>query len=389
MPRLRVPGFIGGANPLQSRPFSVEDTINLYVQPGKPGTSRTEDVLLKRWGLTPFAQVNDSPGHFSFFQDGRGFTITGNTFAEVFEGGTVTNRGAITGGSNHYSIVSNGTAGDQLLICDGFDGYVYDLTANTVTQINNTTFPGTGFPYGQALHVEFMDGYGIVLQRGSRKFFISALEDFTSWDPLDVAERSEGSDNLVTCVRNHRELWFPGTKTGEVWYDSGDPLFPFAPVPGVFLEMGATGGISASGGQPMCRFINTVAWLGQNEAGSDVLYLADGYNWTPIATPAFDWWAQALVPANQYERFFLFATQQQGHDFLWVLNPNDASHWTWVYDALTKAWVKWAHWDATQCIWTPHRANSHMFAWGKHLVTSYTDGTIYQLDPENFGDRLI
>lgn len=386
MPRMNVQGFVGGANVLQAPQFSVEDTINLWLQPGAPGTARTEAVMIKRWGLTPFATVTagaGAAGRTCFFQDGIAGAIVGTVFAQIFENGSVTARGTVGASSNNTSIVSNGSAGGQWLICDGVDGYVWTLATNTFVQINNTTFPGTGFPYGKALHVEFMDGYGIVLQRDSRKYFISALEDFTSWDPLDVAERSEGSDNLVTIVRNHRELWLPGTKTGEVWYDSGDALFPFAPVPGVFLEMGASGGISASGGQPMCRYINTVAWLGQNENGSDALYLADGYNWKPIATPAADFFFQTQAT---YEHFFFFASQQQGHDFLWVLNPE--SQWTWVYDALTKTWQKWAHWNSATYLWEPHRANSHMFAWGKHLVTNYKNGTIYQLDPAAYGDSL-
>src|SRR5215469_18794550 len=112
---------------------------------------------------------------------------------------------------------------------------------------------------------EFMDGYFLVLINNSRAFQISALEDGTSWDPLDVGERSEGSDNVQAMKRNHREIWFMGTKTTEVWYDSGDPDFPFAPIQGVFIEQGCAGS-----GFTLQRLDNTLIWCGLNEDGQGV-----------------------------------------------------------------------------------------------------------------------
>ena len=72
----------------------------------------------------------------------------------------------------------------------------------------------------------------------SRTFAFSDLEDGTVWAALDVNERSEASDNIVAMVRSHREIWLLGSQTSEVWFDQGDPLNPFAPIQGVFVEQG-------------------------------------------------------------------------------------------------------------------------------------------------------
>ena len=100
--------------------------------------------------------------------------------------------------TNDYlpSICSNGTAGSQLFITNGDLGYIFDLSANTLTQIVDPGFPS------RARMGEFMDGYFFVLVTETRRFQISALEDGTTWDPLDVAERSEASDDISGIKRN-------------------------------------------------------------------------------------------------------------------------------------------------------------------------------------------
>ncbi len=217
---------------------------------------------------------------------------------------------------------------------------------------------------------------GVVLVVDSRQFQISALEDFTSWDSLDVAQRSEGSDNLVGVIRNHRELWFPGTKTGEVWYDSGDALFPFAPVPGVFLEYGAA---SAS----LCRVANTIAWIGLDERGWGVVNLADGYTPKVVSTLAV---AEDLQTLTSLQTIEIFAQQQLGHTFLWLRSPD--LNWSWVYDLQTETWCKRAVWNTTTCQWEPHPANTFAFAFNRPTVTSALNGAIYTLDPTAYNDEI-
>ncbi len=383
MARIAVSNFIGGATRLRASNQCIEDTINRYVEPTAPGTGKGAGSLLPTPGLRYKGTVTGgTKGVCSFQQDGRYWTITNRTTDAVlteWDSSYVgTTRAILTLATTALpaSMVSNGSAGGQMLIVCGGNGYVYDLTLNTVTLINGTNYPATGFPVGIAKQCEFLDGYGVVLVVDSRQFQISALEDFTSWDSLDVAQRSEGSDNLVGVIRNHRELWFPGTKTGEVWYDSGDALFPFAPVPGVFLEYGAA---SAS----LTRVSNTIAWIGLDERGWGVVNLADGYTPKTVSTIAV---AEDLQTLTSLQTIQIFAQQQGGHTFLWVRSPD--LKWTWVYDLTTDTWCKRAIWNTTTCQYEPHPANTFAFAFNQPVVTSALNGAIYELDTTAFTDEI-
>lgn len=384
MPRASVPGFAGPSNRLRSPQADVEDEINWYLEAVPPGTGQKAQLYYApRPGLIPVAQVADTFGRSWLYQDGRCFGLIGLTFFELLKNYTVIVYGSVSAVSNQSSLVSNGSAGHQLLICDGFNGYIFDLTANTFTPINGTNFPGTGFPVGAAFCVEFMDGYFLVVQRDSRSFFISALEDGTSWDPLDVFERSEGSDNLIGIRRNHREIWLPGSLTGEVWYDAGDPLNPFQPVPGVFLESGLVSN------QALTRYLDSLAWVEVDAHGAGIVVRSNGYTATRISTHAVE---RDLQQAADLSASVLFPQQIQGHAFLWLYHPSFEC--TWVYDAILDRWHREGVWDTDGSNFQPHPARSHVYAWGDeshavHLIQDWSSGVIYQMDLNTYTDGLV
>src|SRR5262245_24087218 len=247
-----IENFIGPSNTLASRNAAPDQSVNVYEEVVPPGVGKGKTWLRSAPGLTPFASISGSTGTSTevWAQDGRMFAIVGDMFVEVFVDGTWISYGTVATSIEIVpSFSSNGTAGHQIFITSGLNGYIFDTIANTLTLIADVDFP-----QGEAQFGEFMDGYFIVLIHDSRAFQISALENGLSWDALDVAERSEGSDNLTSMRRSHREIWLLGTKTGEVWYDNGDADFPFAPIQGVFIEQGCPlPGV-------LNRIANTVIW---------------------------------------------------------------------------------------------------------------------------------
>ena len=67
-----------------------------------------------------------------------------------------------------------------------------------------------------------------------------------------------------------------------VWADIGDPDFPFAPIPGAFIEQG----IGSRFGWTVVD--NELYWHGQNEDGGRVAYRAQGYQPQRISTHAVE-----------------------------------------------------------------------------------------------------
>ncbi len=383
----RIPGFAGPSNALQALNQDSERTINFYLEATAPGLGKDDIGLKSTPGLKIAISVPNSPLWEMFEQDGRAFFIAGTSFFEltyndITDVYTATNYGVLSTITFPPTICSNGTAGGQLFITAGGDGFIFDLNTNALS----AALAG-GFPTGMARAGEFMDGYFLVLIENSRSFQISTLEDGTVWDILDVGERSEGSDNIVAMKRNHREIWFLGTKTTEVWYDNGDADFPFAPIQGVFIEQGCAGT-----GFTVVRLDNTIMWVGKDERGQGVVWRADGYTPKRVSTNAIERWIKLAGLSNDFVRAFGY--QDEGHLF-YVLNiPAQAQveRLSWVYDISLDAWHERAQWDSTHCIWIPYVLACHAFAFGKHLGGGNNltgSGTIYEITLERFGEQRL
>lgn len=370
---MEIPGFVGPSNTLASPLSDVERTVNLFTERTEPGNATTAAYLRGTPGVVPYASCGDSPLRALFAQDGRSFAVAGSRFVEINTStGAVTNYGPVALDSRPASLASNGSAGNQVLIVSGGSGYIFDLGTNVLSAALGADFPA------DALMCAFMDGYFLVLIRDSRRFQISALEDGTSWDALDVAERSEGSDNIISMIRSHREIWFLGSQTSEVWYDNGDPLFPFAPIQGVFLETGSAAPFSA------VRADNTIVWLDRDERGAGVVRKADGYTPTRISTYAVE---LALETSADLSVAVAFAEQTQGHLFVWLLIPDLDT--TWVFDVAEGLWHERALWNPTACVFEPHVACCHAFAGGRHLVGDRQSDTVYDLTLTAYADEVV
>lgn len=379
-----LPGFIGPSNVLRSPNADVERTINLYLEQPSPGLGKSPMYLLGTPGLHIWQQLNDSPVRALFQQDGRAWAVAGATFYEVSNTGpSATIYGTVTQDDQMATMASNGSAGHQLAVTSGGVFYIFDLIANTLTTIT------TGLePVGQ---VAFMDGYFIVNKTDTRTFGWSALEDGTSWDPLDVAERSEGSDNIIALTRNHREIWLHGSKTSEVWFDQGDNFDPFAPIQGVFIEQGCSAPYSVA------QLDNTLFWVGQNVDGAGVVWRANGYTPQRVSTHAVE---KAIEQAgfeggdNGLLLSRAWGYQEDGHLFYVLVLPSatlpgdSPERTSWVYDVATGLWHERATWDSTHCLWLPHRAQCHMFAFNRHLVGDRLTGAIYTQSLAIFDEEL-
>ena len=69
--------------------------------------------------------------------------------------------------------------------------------------------------------------------------------------------------------------------------------------------------------------------------------------------------------------------QHEGHEFYVLTFPSAKA--TWVYDSKEKAWHQRAH-TIEGTFPNRERYNCHVFAFGKHLLGDFANGTIYELD---------
>jgi hypothetical protein len=379
MQRVNVPGFCGPENELSSIIADPENQINFYCQPTPPGTGRNGLWMPGTPGTQPWVVLPDSPVRCLFQQDGRAFAVGGGTLFELSTAAAATNRGSVLEDTYMASICSNGSAGSQLFITSGGLGYIFDLNTNILTQIADPDFPS---PCRMG---EFMDGYFFALKTDSRSFQISALEDGTDWDPLDVFARSEGSDNVQTLIRNHREIWLLGTKTSEVWYDSGDALTPFQPIQGTFVEHGCAAPFSA------VRMENTLFWLSQDDLGVAMVWMANGYIPVRVSTSAIERVLQTGGSGSTNSMLLAvgWAYQDQGQTFYVLQMPNTTL--TYVYETITNLWHTRGRnvGSVLVPVYVPSPGQCHMYFAGKHLIGDRTSGAIYEQSLSIFSDTIV
>lgn len=365
------PGFIGGTDRVSARTVNAERTINWYPELAT-GTPKARSWLAPTPGLAPFVVLGAGPVRALYAEEGRCFAVGGEHFFEILATATFKYLGTVGMDSAPATISSNGSDGNQLFIVSNGDGFIFNLATNVFEPITAEDFPR---PCRMGA---FLDGYFLALKAQSDQFQISALENGLEWDPLDVALVSHTTGIVRALVPLHRELWLLGTSTTTVWADIGDPDFPFAPIPGAFLEQG----IGAIFGWTPCA--NELYWLGQNVDGARVAFRASGYAPQRISTHAVEQaWAELPTVADT----LAWSYQDRGHGFVCFYLPSAET--TWVYDVTTQAWHERALWDPTGLRWRPHLARCHTFAFDKHLVGDRSSPAVYHLDADTYTDGRI
>lgn len=368
------PGFIGSSDRVSARTVNAERTINFYPEIAT-GTPKARSWLVPTPGLAPFVVLGAGPVRALFSEEGRCFAVGGGHFFEILASQTFLYRGSVGMDGHPASISSNGSDGHQLFIVSNGDGFIFNLDSNLFTPLDVATAPD--FPRPCAMGA-FVDGYFLALQAQTDRFQISALEDGLVWDPLDVAQVSQTTGIVRALVAVHREVWLLGSAQTTVWADIGDPDFPFAPIPGAFIQQG----IGARFGWTVVA--NALFFAGQNEDGGRVAYQAQGYTPQRISTHAVE---QAWAALPTMQDAVCWSYQDRGHPFAcWYLPSAET---TWVFDVATQAWHERSLWDPTQCVWTPHLARCHTFAFDKHLVGDRSSPAVYHLDAGTYTDGRI
>jgi hypothetical protein len=356
-------GFVGPTYASQSLNADAQRCINWYPESIESGQGKGATALYPAPGLALFATlVTGTPlggVRGAIALNGRAFFVAGALFAEVDPSGQLiaAHQGNVV---NDGLPVSMAASPQEILMASGGIAYVYDLTSNTLTQVdalNNIPVSGVGFS----------DGFFLALRSNSQQFFVSAPEKATSWDLSNTAIVSVFPDNVLTMLVDHREIWFWGVTKTVVYYDSG-AVFPFDVVPGAYIEQGIAAAASA------VRLDNSVFWLGADDRGAGIGWRAQGYSPARISNHAVEaaWAAYpAIADAIGY------SYQDQGHSF-WVLYFPTANA-TWVYDVSTQMWHERSFRGAGKATDTAHRSRCHAFAFGKHLVGDWASGNVYQM----------
>jgi hypothetical protein len=218
-----------------------------------------------------------------------------------------------------------------------------------------------------------IDGYFLSFDASDSKFYISALNDGTSWDATQYAQRSIAPDPWkAMVVDGSRQIWLIGEQTGEVWYDAGTSPFPFAPVPGAVFGYGTPAPFSVKlAGTAMC-------WLSQTADGAGIVVATSGVVPARISTYAVETAIAGYARDSIITDAEALVYSEAGHTFYCLTFPS--ANATWVFDLTTGVWHERGVWDASLGIYDVWAPRSHCYGFGKHLIGARDSGLICSMD---------
>lgn len=359
-------GLVGPSYDQRSLPFDAQRTINLF--PIMDESGKDVSSLYGTAGLLEFtsAGAGSIRGGFKSQKTERVFFISGSELFEIGSAGATTNRGSLLGSSGQISICEGLT---QLAICDGDKLYSFTYSTDVFAVVSDGDFPSS------VGYVSNVDGYFIVSENGSGRFYKSAVNDCSSWAALDYATAESNTDLLVAPIAAIGQLWLFGDITTEVWTNTGASSFPFSRISGAIMQMGLLAKHSA------IEIDNSVFWVGKDKFGYGMVLRADGFSPKRISTTPIE---KRIQAAPYPSEIYSWAYQDEGHLF-YVLNGGGLET-SLVYDLTTQQWHERAFLNSAG-LFEQHLASCHVSAFEKHLVGSRINGKIYELSLDYYDDN--
>lgn len=350
-------------------------TVNLARTLVESADAPTHAWLVGTPGRRRLGLVGTSGGRGVFEQDGRTWTVCGDTLYELvtLSPFLATSRGTIVNDGLPVSWATNGDGGQQLAIVGGGQLKILNLTTNLLSA--PIALPLTRAP----LHIGYLDGYFVLSEKDSLLTWFSAIENGTSWDALDFFTRSTASDRIVGMVCANNRVWIFGSETTEAYEDVGDADNPFQPIKGSLFQIGCAGAATISVG------VSTVRWVGRSGIGGAVLYRLEGYAGRRISTHAIE---AALAKATTLADAEGLTYEQDGHLYYAVTCPSagDAGE-TYVIDETDgQAWHQRAAWNATLGREEKWAVRGHAYIGTTHVVGARDSGAICALELDTYDD---
>lgn len=356
-------GLVGPSYMQRSLPFDAQRTINLFPIADRDGADVKS--LFGTPGLELFATAGNGPIRGCKDTAGaRAFIVSGNTLYEIDSTGTSTERGTLLTSSGAVTFADNGL---QLGICDKTYAYIFTYATNLLARITDSDFPSS------VGGIDFIDGYFVVNENSTGKFWISALYDGASWNALDFATAESSPDRLIRAVNFVGQLGLLGETTLEIWRNTGDSSFPFARISG-------STPIGTLSPDTVLSIDTSVYWVGHTSQGGGIVYRAQGFTPVRISTETIERILQA-EPNPELLRGWTY--QQDGHVFYVITGGSLET--SLVYDLSTQLWHERAYLNSLGA-YEQHRGACCMHVFNKQLVGDRITGKIYNMSLDVYSD---
>jgi len=300
-----------------------------------------------------------------YFVNGDTLYRLDRTIISGVETFSTTSLGTISG-SGRVSMADNGT--QLMILVPGGNGYIYTVAGGLVA-ISDLDFTANGNPQ----YVVFIDGY-FACSTDSKKWIVSALNDGTSWNALDVGSAESDPDTIVAPIVYNNQIYITGSETTEAFQNIGGAGFPFQRS-NIFISKGCYAPAS------LISFNQRIFMVGGGKNERAGIWMYAGGEFEKISTIPIDD-VMAGYTDTSLAATFAMAWGSRGQ----LLVAFTFVDRTFVYNITTQLWheVKSGIPNSTtgdleQMRW---RVNSMVTAYGYNLVGDSQDGRIGKLDTD-------
>lgn len=312
--------ILGGFYTDDTLPVANQDCVNYIPEIVEVADGARSPVLLKTvpanrsitltsWDTGPTQASLVVDNTLYVVVDGALFRIGFGTNSATMYPATGTKTVVFGSGRCYMDYMQNGT-GYDISIYSGQNGYVYNTTNDTLTQIED---------FGGSIACNFLDQYMIGVKPDGTSWFTSDVADPLTFSAFDQYSSEASPDRIVGLAVTSREIWVFNQSTIETFYNAGTK---FERNNGTVIQRGcaARDSIQVIGGTPF--------WLGDDGC----VYLANGYQPQRISTHAIE---AEIAKSADISTAHSYFWESRGH-LVYCLTIQDG--FTFCYDISTQIW---------------------------------------------------
>ncbi len=426
----RIPLFgLGDAG--KSVNIHAQKRVNLYCQVEKDD-EKTKISIFPTPGLVSFVNFGANPCRALYAKGDYLYAVNGSTFWRVANDGTQTNVGTLLTSGGRCDVSDNG---QQIMIVDGENGYVYSLasaqTISSNTHVGAVATVITASSHGLSTGMQVtVSGASPALYNGT--YTITVVDGVTFTYTMAANPGSDASPagsytiaNAFTSVPS-----FPGGSTitflngyfivnvpgngqwnisglydGYSWdaldfanaesdpddlvrvmADNGQIVLLGQKTTEFWADSGAADfpfariGASAiewglAARWSLCKFMDSLIFLRRNRLGQVQICTLSGYRADPVSTPELEY---EISTYSAVEDATGFAYMKAGHPFYQINFPSAGK--SWLFDGQNGSWTEVRSSDGR------HRGEIQQNYLNDSYVTDYQNGKVYRFDEAVYTD---
>ena len=360
----------------ENRDVSSQRLINMYLEESKVAGEQQWSAMPMP-GATLWTGLGGTNVRALLTHLGVVYAVGDGTFYSITSAGVATSQGTITN-STELPRISMAAILDEILVTDSLNTYRYKISTDNWAEVTDVDLED------DPEIVMSLNGYFIAIIPNTQKFYVSDLNDGTSWNALFFASAETDPDKLVSGFTLNTRMWLLGETTSEIWYNSSNPSgAPFDRAVAGALQVGCAAkySVATSG--------NMAFWLGQNKQGLLGVIAASEGDFRVISTRALN---AAIQHYDTISDAIGFTHQYGSHVFYCITFPSATASrgYTWVYDLSTDQWSEWESLDeegVTTPFYNRYLANCSCSINNKTLVGDWQSGNIYELSHRVYTER--